>query len=113
MWINTGDIILLGLREYQDEKADVIHKYTPEQARVLKAKGQLPESLEFHDERDEGDIIFRKLHWASEVCAHLIRYYLSEDTELVAQDRNYDIESSSSEEYESDTEDEDEEDSDE
>lgn len=33
VWINTGDIILLSLREFQDEKADVIQKYTPDEAR--------------------------------------------------------------------------------
>merc|ERR1712134_107511 len=27
-WINTSDIILVGLREYQDAKADVIMKIT-------------------------------------------------------------------------------------
>lgn len=33
VWINSGDIILLSLREFQDEKADVIQKYTPDEAR--------------------------------------------------------------------------------
>jgi len=28
VWINQGDIILLSLREFQDDKADVIQKYT-------------------------------------------------------------------------------------
>merc|ERR1712189_49751 len=36
VWINTGDIILLGLRDYQDTKADVILKYTADEARKLK-----------------------------------------------------------------------------
>lgn len=30
VWITQGDIILLGLRDYQDAKADVIMKYTAE-----------------------------------------------------------------------------------
>lgn len=33
VWINAGDIILLSMREFQEEKADVIHKYTPDEAR--------------------------------------------------------------------------------
>ncbi len=45
MWINAGDIVLLGLREYQDGKADVIHKYSPEEARTLKAYGEIPERV--------------------------------------------------------------------
>ena len=42
VWINTGDIILLGLRSFEDAKADVIHKFTPEEARTLKAYEELP-----------------------------------------------------------------------
>ena len=33
VWINQGDIILLSLREFQDGKADVIVKYTGDEAR--------------------------------------------------------------------------------
>ncbi|PRD35261.1 UNVERIFIED_CONTAM: Eukaryotic translation initiation factor 1A, X-chromosomal [Trichonephila clavipes] len=43
VWINQGDIILLGLRDFQDSKADVILKYNPDEARNLKAYGELPE----------------------------------------------------------------------
>jgi len=46
VWINGGDIILVGLRDYQDGKADVILKYSPDEARNLKAYGELPESGE-------------------------------------------------------------------
>lgn len=45
VWINAGDIILIGLREFQDGKADVIHKYSPEEARTLKAYGEIPERV--------------------------------------------------------------------
>ena len=44
VWINTSDIILIGLRDYQDTKADVILKYTADEARNLKVYGELPES---------------------------------------------------------------------
>ena len=37
-----GDIVLIGLREFQEDKADVIHKYTTEEARSLQAYGELP-----------------------------------------------------------------------
>ena len=46
VWINVSDIILIGLRDYQDTKADVILKYTPDEARNLKTYGELPESGE-------------------------------------------------------------------
>ncbi|EEY15653.1 eukaryotic translation initiation factor eIF-1A [Verticillium alfalfae VaMs.102] len=73
VWINQGDIILLSLREYQDDKGDVILKYTADEARSLKAYGELPESakinetdtygaegnddcnFEFDDDRDDSD----------------------------------------------------------
>ncbi|KTW32736.1 eukaryotic translation initiation factor 1A [Pneumocystis jirovecii RU7] len=44
VWINQGDVILLSLREYQDKKADVILKYTADEARDLKNYGELPEN---------------------------------------------------------------------
>lgn len=44
-----GDIVLVGLRDYQDEKADVIMKYTADEARVLKQYGELPENIRIND----------------------------------------------------------------
>lgn len=49
VWINAGDIILLGLREYQDGKADVILRYNPDEARSLKAYGELPDSVKVNE----------------------------------------------------------------
>ncbi|CAO1409670.1 unnamed protein product [Diamesa serratosioi] len=49
VWINQGDIILIGLREYQNTKADVIFKYTPDEARNLKTYGEFPESVRIND----------------------------------------------------------------
>ncbi|KAI1473859.1 hypothetical protein F5Y11DRAFT_104527 [Daldinia sp. FL1419] len=49
VWINNGDIILLSLRDYQDEKGDVILKYSADEARSLKAYGELPESAKINE----------------------------------------------------------------
>ncbi|KAI0019115.1 hypothetical protein F4780DRAFT_748502 [Xylariomycetidae sp. FL0641] len=49
VWINQGDIILLSLRDYQDEKGDVILKYTADEARSLKSYGELPESAKINE----------------------------------------------------------------
>ena len=35
---------MLGLRDYQDKKADVILKYNADEARNLKSYGEIPES---------------------------------------------------------------------
>ncbi|XP_060264459.1 eukaryotic translation initiation factor 1A, Y-chromosomal-like [Ovis aries] len=52
IWINTSDIILVGLRDYQDNKAGVILKYNADEARSLKAYRQL---LEYGTELNETD----------------------------------------------------------
>ena len=49
VWINQGDIVLLSLREFQDEQADVIVKYNPDEARALKQQGELPESARINE----------------------------------------------------------------
>jgi translation initiation factor 1A len=54
VWVAQGDIVLVGLRDYQDEKADVIMKYTADEARVLKQYSELPENIRIND----ADVIF-------------------------------------------------------
>jgi len=56
-WIAQGDIILIGLREFQDDKADVIHKYSADEARRLKAEGQIPDAAKLNttDKMDDDD----------------------------------------------------------
>uniref|UniRef100_A0A7S0YR93 Eukaryotic translation initiation factor 4C n=1 Tax=Polytomella parva TaxID=51329 RepID=A0A7S0YR93_9CHLO len=49
VWVATGDIVLLGLRDYQDDKADVILKYTADEARVLKQYKELPDHVRIND----------------------------------------------------------------
>jgi len=64
VWINQGDIILLSLRDFQDDKADVIVKYTADEARNLKAYGELPENAKINEtdtygeDNEGGDIEF-------------------------------------------------------
>uniref|UniRef100_H2YSL5 Eukaryotic translation initiation factor 4C n=1 Tax=Ciona savignyi TaxID=51511 RepID=H2YSL5_CIOSA len=61
VWINQSDIILIGLRDYQDQKADVIMKYNAEEARNLKSYGELPDSTKINDAQfdnnDDNDMI--------------------------------------------------------
>ena len=42
VWICVDDIILVSLRDYQDEKADIIHKYTLEESKILQEYGEIP-----------------------------------------------------------------------
>jgi len=45
VWINVGDIVLVSLRDFQEGKADIVHKYTPDEARTLKQHGEIPETV--------------------------------------------------------------------
>ena len=61
VWIAQGDIILISLRDYQDDKADVIYKYNNDEARNLKAQGELPDNIKINEgevtigEADDGE----------------------------------------------------------
>ncbi|CAG9326789.1 unnamed protein product [Blepharisma stoltei] len=53
VWIGMDDIVLVGLRDYQDSKADIILKYTPDEVRNLKSLGELPENLKVAENQEE------------------------------------------------------------
>ena len=44
-WISNDDIVLVGLRDFQEDKVDVIYKYDDSEARELIAKGCLTSSF--------------------------------------------------------------------
>lgn len=54
VWISLGDIVLVSIREFQPEQADVILKYHPDEARALKAQGELPENTHINEGDKEG-----------------------------------------------------------
>ncbi len=41
VWIHPGETVLVGLRDFEDAKCDVIKKYTPDELRYLEGKGEL------------------------------------------------------------------------
>ncbi|CAE8613653.1 unnamed protein product [Polarella glacialis] len=55
VWCNLGDIVLVSLRDFQDEKGDIIGKYTADEARNLKAYGELPENVKINENADDDD----------------------------------------------------------
>lgn len=55
VWVNSGDIVLISLREFQDNKGDVIAKYTPDEARALKSYGELPANAKINETDAFGD----------------------------------------------------------
>jgi translation initiation factor 1A len=54
VWVNLGDIVLLGLRDYQEDKADIILKYSADEARTLKSYGELPDTAKIHETAEVG-----------------------------------------------------------
>ena len=50
VWVHIGDFILVGLRDFQDEKCDVIQKYSVDEARQLKAYGELPDTAKINED---------------------------------------------------------------
>ncbi|KAH3671360.1 hypothetical protein WICMUC_004657 [Wickerhamomyces mucosus] len=49
VWMGQGDIILVSLRDFQDDQCDVIQKYNSDEARALKSQGELPESAKINE----------------------------------------------------------------
>jgi len=50
--------VLVGLRDYQDDKGDIIHKYTAEEARLLRTWGEIPADKASFEEGEDGDDAF-------------------------------------------------------
>lgn len=51
IWINVGDIVLIGKRDFQDKKGDIIQKYFPDEAKNLKDYGELPSNIFINEEK--------------------------------------------------------------
>lgn len=49
VWVSAGDIVLVGLRDFQDGKVDIIHKYNADEARNLKQYGELPDTARINE----------------------------------------------------------------
>lgn len=45
MWIREGDLLIIRPWEFQDEKADVVYRYTRTQSSYLSRKGAIPEVI--------------------------------------------------------------------
>ena len=45
IWMSVHDVVLVGLRNFQDDKVDIIHKYSDDDVRKLRLYGELPETV--------------------------------------------------------------------
>lgn len=59
-WVTKDDIVLVGLRDFQEDRADVIHKYTNDEARKLIKSGYIPNSIndKLQNNNNESNIDF-------------------------------------------------------
>jgi translation initiation factor 1A len=55
VWIKMNDIVLVSLREYEDNKCDVIYKYESKEVNRLKALDEIPKTVKLSDETDDKD----------------------------------------------------------
>lgn len=53
VWLVSGDIVLVSLREFEDAKCDVILKYSNKEARLLKGYGELPSTVKINEAVDK------------------------------------------------------------
>lgn len=56
VWIAAGDLVLVGLRDFQKAKCDVIHLYTRPEAVLLRRYGEISDFDA--TEADEGGVLF-------------------------------------------------------
>jgi translation initiation factor 1A len=54
-WIAVGDTVLVSNRDFQDNKADIIHRYIPDDVRILKQAGELPANYTGRESNDDDD----------------------------------------------------------
>lgn len=63
VWLASGDIVLVNIRDFQDSTCDIILKYTPDEARLLRSKNVIPISSDvihesINNDEDENEIVF-------------------------------------------------------
>ena len=52
-WVSNGDIVLVGLRDFQDSKCDILMKYLLDEAKKLQKMKEIPEHIKANGEDDE------------------------------------------------------------
>lgn len=55
VWIELGNLVLIGLRDYQDDKGDIFHKFTDDESRKLKNLGELPSDFIAKEQKEGVD----------------------------------------------------------
>jgi translation initiation factor 1A len=56
-WIRAGDAVLVALRSFDDDKADVVHKYNPDEVTRLERMGEMNAADINGPEEALGDVV--------------------------------------------------------
>ena len=48
-WIKVGDVVLVSLREFEDNKCDIIYLYQTKEVKKLVKMGELPEDIKINE----------------------------------------------------------------
>ncbi len=58
-WVDVDTVVLVGLRDFQDDVVDIVHVYTPEEVRTLKRDGEYLEETGTRENKEvEDDVGF-------------------------------------------------------
>ena len=93
VWMAVGDIVLISTRGYQEQTCDIIMKYTSDEARVLRARKQLPDNVDINKTdmiAEESSVIFGEDSDLSDAEAN------ENKTKVAKQKRNLDLPESDS-----------------
>ncbi len=55
IWIKPGDIIIISLREFEDDKADIIYLYQAKEVKRLVKLGEIPETVKVTNDLEAGE----------------------------------------------------------
>lgn len=60
VWITVGNYVLISLRDYQDSKCDIFHRYSDDEVRKLRNMGELPSDtfVGVENDKEEDDCAF-------------------------------------------------------
>ena len=57
IWINLNDIVLVSLRDFQQDKGDIIHKYNDSESKRLQKMGELDNIISPNKNEDDIDML--------------------------------------------------------
>ena len=48
-WVKNGDVVIVALRDFEDDKCDIIYVYQKKEVKKLIKLGEIPENIKLND----------------------------------------------------------------